>query len=678
MSEERSSKSKQKSTPKQEKIDALRERLYARDATTEPQKRVKLKKVQTEEVRKDWSTTPAKEQSVATKGVIHDTGMASVKKISSRPPASAPRPLPVESPEQFRAPVQSEDMPTKKKSKSYRMKFVLGGLVFFTLMLIVSGIFLMWGNNSISGENISIDVSGPFAIGGGEELSLRIAVSNQNTVAIESATLIIEYPPGTQSADGDDKEVFAERQELHVIEAGEIHNLSAKARVFGEENAEKIINVSVEYRIQGSNATFYKEAEPFRFKISSSPVVLDVDAVKSISAGQEIGITMTVNSNSPSTLSNVLVRVDYPFGFDFSSAEPAPISGNNMWRIDTLDPQAMQKITFTGILAGQQDEEKVFDISAGLPAEGDQYALASIFTTNKAEVAIEAPFLGVDVSVGGNNKDVVAIGRSQPTIVRVTFTNTLDDTIYDGGVEIALSGNALKDIDVDVEDGFYNSGTNIITFDSVSVPALKEIAPGKSSSVSFSITPDVDAQQTPEINLLVTTRGKRVFEDRVPQELIATASRTIRVTSAAGLTSAVGHTGGPVPPVAEQLTKYSVALTAQSGSNDLIGAEVTAVLPQYVAWLDEVSAGASFSYNPSTRTVSWNIGSLSSNTKTTATVQLGVTPSLSQVGTIPTIIETQRLRATDRFTDTTVRADTPALTTVIDGDNAGGRVVASE
>ena len=657
---------KPKKMKKEENLDAMRERLYSRDAEGASKKRTQLtENSKASDVQTDWGRpAPSRKRSVQ-RGSVPQASRDTV----------APPPRAEES--SFTHDTTLESMPrTRASRQGYRMKVVLGGLIFFTVMLILSGMFLIWGNNSISAANISIDVSGPFAVGGGEEVALRIAISNQNTVAIESATLIIEYPPGTQSADGEGKELFTERQQLQVMESGEVHNVSAKARVFGEENEEKTIKVSIEYRVAGSNATFYKEAEPYRLKISSSPVVIDIDAVQVVSSGQEVGITMTVSSNSPTPIQNLLIKADYPFGFDYSSAEPSPSSGNSTWLIEELAPEEQRKITVTGILSGQQDEEKVFDISGGIAAEGDRLALASVFTKNTAEIAIEAPFLGIDVEVNGDDDDVVIVGKGQTATVRVTFTNTLDDTIYDGGIEVSLSGNALNSIDVDAGEGFYNSSTRILTFDSVSVGTLKEIAPGRSNSVTFTLRPDSSTGQTPEVNMNITARGNRTFEDRVPQTLVATASRVLRVASSADLSSSVSHVGGPTPPVAESQTTYAVTLTAASGSNDLTGVEVTAVLPQYVTWLDSVSGGDAVTYNASSRTLTWSIGSLSSNRTDEARIELGLTPSLSQVGSLPTLIETQRLRATDRFTNTTVRADTPALTTVIDGDNDGGRVEA--
>jgi len=654
---------------KPEKIDELRERLYTRDDTPRTRKRTQLQQNKKTSVPEDWETRPPQKKRASTR-VSNTSRSTTTESQSAEKNVLLRKKVP-------------EAIVRNTSRRAYRSKIILGGLVFFLFTLILSGIFLVWGNKGISGSNIGVEVVGPFAVGGGEVLPLRISVANENAVSIESATLIIEYPPGTQAA-GNNTDVFIERRPIGVIASGEVHNFSTDARVFGEENAEKIVQVGIEYRVSGSNATFYKEAEPFKFKISSSPVVLDIESVRSISSGQESEMTLTLRSNSPSPLSGVLVQVKYPFGFDFSEADPAPVSGNSIWRIDTLEPEEEYVITLSGIMSGSQDEEKVFDVSVGLPNERDRFSLASVFTIGTAEVKIEAPFLGVDVSVNDNTSAVVIADPGDTIDVRVTFTNTLDSTVYDGVIEVALKGAAANNVEVNAGSGFFNSTTDTITFDSVDNKSLKEMVPGKSNTVSFSMKPKSTIASTPEIVLEVTGKGKRVFEDRVPQELAATESRTIKFASTAGLTSGVAFFGsvfantGPTPPVAEQETTYTLILEASAGSNDMTDTVVTATLPPYVVWLDTVSPQGEVSYSAGSRTLSWDAGTVDANKKKQVSIQVKLTPSTSQVGIVPTVLDTQRLRATDRFTGTTVRADAPAVTTALDGDKEIGRVQAKE
>jgi len=155
------------------------------------------------------------------------------------------------------------------------------------------------------------------------------------------------------------------------------------------------------------------------------------------------------------------------------------------------------------------NEERIFEFSVGVPNERDRFGLASVFSKATAEVAMEEPFLDIGVEIDGDSSETVVISTKDSTSVNITFTNTQGDAIYDGVITAKLSGNALNEIEIDVSDGFYDSTTNIITWDSVDVEGLAEIAPGQSNLVRFRLSPEENISRTPEIGLEVTVSSRR-------------------------------------------------------------------------------------------------------------------------------------------------------------------------
>ena len=79
-----------------------------------------------------------------------------------------------------------------------------------------------------------------------------------------------------------------------------------------------------------------------------------------------------------------------------------------------------------------------------------------------------------------------------------------------------------------------------------------------------------------------------------------------------------------------------------------------------------------------TRVLKWTIGDLDAGETEDMSMQISFKPSTSQIGRTPTLLDTQRLKATDRFTGTVIRAESSALTTRIsnvDGeDDSEGKV----
>ncbi len=580
--------------------------------------------------------------------------------------------------------------PTMKKRTRSRLRSILlgGGVLFFLVAAILASTYLFFGRNSISGNNITLLTHGPFAVGGGGKFDFTASLTNQNIVPIDSATLIIEYPVGTQSATDKGKSMVRDRKTIEHIGPGETLNIPLSAIVFGEENDEKDIRMTIEYRVQGSNATFYRDAAPLHFKISSSPVTMSLDAVKQITSGQNIDFAITISSNSPSPLEGLLLKADYPTGFSFTTSDPKPVSGEDTWLLSELKPGEKKVVHVTGLMSGKDPEKKTFHFSAGVPNDQDPYTLSSIFTTFTHEVSLEAAFVGLDMTVNGKGGDAVALSPREAALFEVTFKNTLPDTIYGTDIEVQLSGNAIDKSTVSAGSGFYDSSKNTITWDSAGTDGLKEIIPGGSNTVTFSLTPSAsdDTTRTQEVVATVNVKGRRVSERNVPQKLTSAISRSIKVESETTLSSQVffgtGPFGnkGPVPPVAEQPTTYTVIMAYRNGANGVASAAVEAQLPQYVTWTEQTKTLAGkISYNATTRVMTWNIGDVDAAKVVGGAFQVSILPSVSQVSQVPALVLEQRARAKDRFTSTTLRATAPNLTTQLsdetDESKQAGRVL---
>ncbi len=644
-----------------ERIDSLRERLYERGTPV---------KTRTEHRLSDEATVVPRQWGTPKSDVIKTTVQNQVTPAPSvQSDVQAVRPNTPTITSQSPVLDTNASMGHSRKRRAYRFKMVAIGVIFFIVAVMASSIIMTFGNKGISGENITLAVTGPFTIGGGETMPVQVGLTNSNAVAIESATLIVEYPRGTLSANDERKELFSERLPLDAIAAGETINVPLRAIVFGEENEEETIKVSVEYRVSGSNALFYKEADPLRFKISSSPVVMTVDSLKKVSAGQETDVTVTIKSNAQNTLTDVLVTAEYPLGFSFSTAEPAPTSGQNLWKISELRPEESVVIKIRGVIVGNISDEYAINFAIGVPNERDGRTLVSVFSTAQVDFEVEDPFLDIQIEVGGVVNDTVVVKPEERSSVGVEVTNTLQDTIYDAVVEVLLSGNAISDLEIGPPSGFYDSTSRKIVWDISSSPELEMLEPGDMVRLTFAIAPSGSIAQAPEIDIKVNVRANRISESNVTEVLTGTADSVMKVASEPVLDGFVTHGNGvfsdigPVPPVAEQKTSYSVSFAVQNGTNDISGTTVTATLPSYVTWTGETSGSGTFTYNEAKRLVTWNVGKVDTQNNVFGSFQVTLVPSKSQIGTSPVLVGEQFLRADDLFTGTVVRDSHAEITT---------------
>lgn len=632
-----------------QEVNLLRERLYARGNENESG-------LVRHDVGQDDSVSPVALPPQKTEVKAPQSPRAVEPRGASSTPAYADLPLPHE-----------------KKGMRFRTKVLLGGLVLFLLSLAVAAVFFYRGD-PVSGSNITVNVDGPLSVGGGDIMTLDVKVQNLNVVPIEFATLIVTYPKGVQSTIDPGRELFTERIQLNNVAPSEEVKVPVRMLVFGEENDAKTVNVSVEYRVKGSNATFKKDALPYEFKIGTSPVILNVNAVKRIPTDQETTIELVVQSNSKEPFSDLLLRASYPQGFDFISATPDTTSGEDVWKLKDLKPGEEQKISIKGRVKGLQDDENEFVFEVGVANAGDPFDIASSLSKRTHVMTIERPFLDVAVKINGSLVEPTVIDASGVANVTIDFTNALDTPIYDGVITVELSGNSLDEMSVRPIDGFYDSRVNTITWDGNDVSDLREIVAGAQNSVSFTVESRGDTRLTPEMKLKVSIAGSRVGEDRVPEQVVGTVSRSIRVASGVKFTSSAVYTegpftnSGPVPPVAEETTTYSVLLAVKNGTNPTTATEVTATLPQYVKWSDTTSNDSAVRYNSANRTLRWSVGELKANEYKELWFQVELTPSLSQIGSILNLVGQQRLKATDRFTDESVSATAPELSTSLSGE----------
>lgn len=622
-----------------DRLEALRERLYARGVPERESER-----------------TPLPDEPVV------------VPTTWATPPEVVPEPI-VMPTVVTHSQSTSVSMPTSRKRRTLRLRILLAGIGFFLLAVIASSVMMLIGGNTISGENIAISINGPFTIGGGDVLSLQIGITNQNSVAIESASLIVEYPLGTKSADDENKDLFVERLPLSSIKPGETLNIPLRAQIFGEENQELTIKASVEYRVKDSNATFYKEAEPLRVKVSASPVVMSVDADTALASGQPVDLTVTLRSNSPEVLNDIALKAEYPSGFEYTSADPAPTSGRNLWLIKSLKPEESVTVRITGMVFGNTTDERVVNLTLGVPDPKDQNILVSIFSTASHVFTIEQPFVDVGLSVGGVTGETITVSPDSQAAISINLKNTLSTAIYDAVVVASLSGTGLTDDQVTVSDGYYDANTNTVRWDSTLRPSLLELKPGSAETFAFTLLPRNAGIQTPEVHVEVSAKARRLSEPSSAEALIGVARTTMKVASGMTLISEIGYDRdifddtGPIPPVAGTPTTYTISLMTQSGSNSVSDVTVTQVLPPYVSWKDATTGSGLFTYNPSTRVVEWKVDSIPARGSAMASYQVSFLPSASQIDTTPVVVGEQYLKAKDDFTSTTVETSRAPLTT---------------
>ncbi|MEI6580720.1 MAG: hypothetical protein WCO07_00940 [bacterium] len=581
------------------------------------------------------------------------------------------------------------------KKTSVFKKFFIFSIVFFVLALGYASYMFFAGGNTVSNDNIDIAVLGNTFTAGGEELPLQIEITNRNSSLLELADLIVEYPKGSSGDLSKDTERL--RDSLGTIPSGAIKKDNMKVVLFGEQGSVRQVRVALEYRVEGSNAIFVKE-KFFDVTISSAPIDLTVDAPTEISPNQDITLKVKATLNATKTASKILVKFDYPVGFQFISSNPVPSIGNNIWSLGDLSPGAERDISVTGKMLDVSDgEEKTFHIYSGAQADSDSTNIGVVFNSLGHTVLIKKPFIEAKLFINGVYQREYASDSKTMIQGEIRWMNNLETKINNLQIEAKLYGNALDRKTIVAREGFYNSLNDTIIWDKNSQYNFAEVNPGDSGSVSFSVSPlslfsDLNGMlPDPTLNIDVSISGKQALEGNAITELKNSESKIVRIISDVGLASkALYYFGpfqntGPIPPKKENETTYTVSWSLSNSSNNISKTQIRSTFPQWVRFVGNVSpASEDLTYNPSTKEIIWNVGNIPKGTGITEAgrevfFQIAFTPSSSQVGTAPVILNDTVLTGHDDFANVDVRVNKAALNTRLPNDTAfptnGDRVV---
>ncbi len=573
-------------------------------------------------------------------------------------------------------------------------KFFFASLIFFILALSYGAYTFFSDGNTVSAKNIDISVLGNTFTAGGEELPLTIEITNRNKVALELVDLIIEYPKSSGDFLGNTERT---RQALGTVPAGSIRSENIKVVLFGEQGSLRPVKISIEYRVADSNAIFVKD-KIYEVSISSTPIDLSIRAPSEASPNQNFNLDITALQNATKAVTDLLLRVDYPAGFQFISASPAPAFGDNVWALGDLSPGVQSSVSIQGKMLDVFDgEEKTFRVESGLESARNKGTIDTVFNSLGHTVLIKKALIEAKLYINGAYSPEYSADSRNEIRAEIRWANNLETKIDNLVIRAKLSGNVLDRRTVDADQGFYNSLEDSIIWDKNSKRDFAEVSPGEAGAVSFSFSslPLFSATggvvSEPKINVEVSISSRQPLEGYDQKEISNKESKTVRIISDVGFAAkALYYSGpftnrGPIPPKVETETTYTVAWSLSNTSNSISRSQVRASLPPWVRFVGPISPpGADLTYNSGAKEIIWNVGNIPKGAGITGAdvsvaFQIGFTPSLSQIGATPTLINDAVLTGRDDFANVDVRVNKASLNTRLGSDSLfpanGDRVV---
>jgi hypothetical protein len=329
-------------------------------------------------------------------------------------------------------------------------------------------------------------------------------------------------------------------------------------------------------------------------------------------------------------------------------------------------------------LGGNQQEIKIIKAKIGESRQG----AFTLYSSSQKSTTLGSPYVSIVQKV---NTGVVAAGDRLE--YNITFRNNTQVRIGEGSLKVQLDSRLLDLSKLNARGADFDASTNTITWRANSIPQLKTFGPNEQGEVSFNIPVKrtIPIESFQDINYIIKTNV--TFEsDEVPTTLgvnkiiqgnsseVKLATRLIpkAMISYISRDSSIINTG-PMPLKLAQTTTFSVSLEIQNLTNDVSGVSFRANLPENVNWTGKKNTtNGELTYNERTKEIIWNVDKVPANTGLLrplyrAVFQIGITPTINQVGRTPQLLSGIKYTGKDDFTGIDLSGNIEAI---IDNDVA--------
>ncbi|MBI3421247.1 MAG: hypothetical protein HY006_04225 [Candidatus Sungbacteria bacterium] len=597
--------------------------------------------------------------------------------------------------------------PREKVSLFDRRMFLLSfaGFVAVLLLGIAAFLFFYLGTR---GQEASVAIHNQGPLESGEIRTIPVIIRNTSANVLTEVELVTFLPPGSIIRENAQEIPAPIRhiRKLEDIRPGEERVVEITARMFGKEDDEKKVEVILLYRPENLRARFSSRASSM-FVVGSVPLALSWDIPQTLARGQEAIISVHYVSNARLPFDDLAVRIEYPLGFTFRFATPAPDVESNIWSIGKLEPGEGGDIIIRGVVAGDDGEVKAFRGSLGVLDAGTKDWTAYSESIGRTSIAITP--LSVQAFLNSAREGVITPGQQLSYVIR--YVNNTPYTLKNIAVRAALeefstvssvsppvllsaqSGTRLLDIKrlaID-EGGIFEGATQEIVWAPGGTEQLRELGSGQSGElhVSLSTRPEPTLRSQQDKNLSIGIRTTIRPAD-IPKELIGTdligqdslilkvRSHTVFAGRSVYRASPIPNTG-PLPPKPGQKTTYAIVWELRNFTNTLQNVEVITSLPPNVAWENVIApSGARISFDQGAGQVRWTIGEIKAGVGVfapalTAAFQVSIIPSVLDVGKSPALTRDLQLKAVDSFTGQPIEATRRPLTIDLPEDASPNR-----
>src|SRR3989344_3191283 len=375
-----------------------------------------------------------------------------------------------------------------------------------------------------------IEIGGRDRVEGGELVTIPIIFRNVSGDALEESDLVVTFPQESFLQDGAGQLTRVTGRvvrRIGTLAAGEERQEQFTMQFFGREEDEKSIKASLVYRPVGLRARFSSEAEK-TVTIARVPLAISWDIPETIAPGQEVPITIRLNSQARATFEDLWLLLEYPSGFTFieatptvSNADDRQPSADARWSVGTLMPGEEKKISLKATFGAVGGD--VQSLRAGLGTFNELTKEWKVWQESTREVRLSSSPFFLEGAIGGQREGVVKPGDF--VSMTVQYRNRSTVAVKNISVRLALEAEVLDVSSLTIGDGgVFDFATKNIVWGPGGTQALREVAPGQEGTLHLQarVRPRPVVSTSADKNLTIRMRT-RIETPSIPDELKGSA-----------------------------------------------------------------------------------------------------------------------------------------------------------
>lgn len=538
------------------------------------------------------------------------------------------------------------------------------GLLLACFVLAISAYFWFTYDPTIS-RFIDIRISPEITnqtgiIRSGEHLTYTAIVTNNAPIALHDAVLFFEMPKGFILEDG------SFENNIDILNTQETRTFTIKGYLLEPVENEHHVSAVIKYR-QENEKFFEEKIFTIIQNLRGSIVLGKLELPKSTVLNSPTPFTLSITNDNHEKIDKIVIPLTQK-DVTFVAEKDHKITDSE-WVIENLEPQETR--TLSGMLSVQKETvSNIFLTPYIVSPNNERVAQKNV----SADISIVTPAL--EVSSSWN--DLAPMNPADERELTIRMKNTGKTTLENIQIEIPLANTGISLIRLTSENGgVIKNGTYTLN------APFTTLEPNTERSITLRIDAPLRVDSGTNISLTpdpttVFTIANTATQVRVPVAVVPIPIGTLLTLSAESryYTQEGDQLGrGPLPPIVGQETKYWALITISNSTNNIRNLNFSAILPNHVSFTGRasVSHDGMPAYNETNRKITWSLPQLNAHDTAGIYMELALTPSESQAGTSPKLLESISISAQDDFTGTQIQEVSPALDTTIPKDDIGNK-----